>query len=656
MEIRLLRSLGRAWTAALAGALSCLLARRAMLGRLARNTSGNTSMIVAGSIIPLLAMVGGGIDMGRSYLTEARLQKACDAGVLSARKKLGSSVVTDGLVPAAVADTGNRFFNINFRSGTYGTTNRNFSMTLEPDFSVSGVATVGVPTTIMKLFGFNKVDVRVLCEARLNYTNTDVMMVLDTTGSMSKTNPGDTTNRITALKSVVQNFHAQLEGSKGVGIRLRYGFVPYAVNVNVGALLQNEWVVHNWTYQSRELQASNVTVFDYTYTDNWLTVAGSYTSSIVSFYPAKKNPSVDEYDSEYYNCNIPAPPSSYSSGTELLSTTSAPFTGPPAGTKTTKRMRLIENGNNYWLELNGTTCEVWGGLYTSLTREYDEITNPAYSYSSDYRYAPLSRDVVAWRSESNGCIEERDTYEIMDYDNVNLNQALDLDIDRVPSIGVPSTQWRPAYPDIIYARALDSNGKGKFSVAPVVTDNAYLFQPGKFSGLVACPAPARKLAEMNAVEISTYLSSLTIGGNTYHDIGMIWGGRLLSPSGLFAAENAEVAGKPTNRHLIFLTDGLTSTADISYGAYGIEPLDRRRWNPSSVLSLNQVVEKRFGVACNEVKKRNITVWVIGFGTKMSDVMKDCAGAGRWFQADSTVQLAKAFDAIASSMGDLRISK
>ena len=33
---------------------------------------------------------------------------------------------------------------------------------------------------------------------------------------------------------------------------------------------------------------------------------------------------------------------------------------------------------------------------------------------------------------SNGCIEERQTYEIDNYDSVDLSKALDLDIDRVP--------------------------------------------------------------------------------------------------------------------------------------------------------------------------------------------------------------------------------
>ncbi len=341
----------------------------------------------------------------------------------------------------------------------------------------------------------------------------------------------------------------------------------------------------------------------------------------------------------------------------LLSTTTVPWVGPPAGTKTTKHYRLTETGIDYWLNLNGTTCEVIRGQYNTLIREYDEVSHPAQSAVDNYRYAPISRSVANWRTETAGCIEERATYEITDYNNVDFTQALDLDIDTVPTAGVPATQWRPAYPDIIRGRSLDWWGSyGSYVQADVNTTDGWLFRPANYSYLVACPTPARRLAEMTASDVSSYLSSLTVNGSTYHDIGMIWGGRLLSPTGIFAADNAAVPGKPTNRHLIFLTDGLTEPNINAYGAYGIEPLDRRRWSQTSTLTLPQVVEKRFGVACNEVKKRNITVWVIGFGTTMTQLMKDCAGNGRWFQADNATQLNSAFAKIAASMGDLRISK
>ncbi|MFV0643575.1 MAG: TadE/TadG family type IV pilus assembly protein, partial [Sphingomonadaceae bacterium] len=53
-----------------------------MTQQLVYDQSGNTLAIIAAALLPLLAMVGGSIDMGRSYLAQSRLQQACDAGVL----------------------------------------------------------------------------------------------------------------------------------------------------------------------------------------------------------------------------------------------------------------------------------------------------------------------------------------------------------------------------------------------------------------------------------------------------------------------------------------------------------------------------------------------------------------------------------------------
>ncbi len=171
--------------------------------------------------------------------------------MLAARKKLGSDVVVTGIIPDGVDDVGNRFFNLNFREGSYGTEGRNFQMMLEGDLAISGVATVQVPTTIMSMFGYDDVDITVNCEAKLNFSNSDIMFVLDTTGSMSETNPGDSEPRINVLRQVVKDFHAQIEGSKTPGTRVRYGFLPYSTNVRVADILKSDWMVDRWTYQSR---------------------------------------------------------------------------------------------------------------------------------------------------------------------------------------------------------------------------------------------------------------------------------------------------------------------------------------------------------------------------------------------------------------------
>ena len=105
-----------------------------------------------------------------------------------------------------------------------------------------------------------------------------------------------------------------------------------------------------------------------------------------------------------------------------------------------------------------------------------------------------------------------------------------------------------------------------------------------------------------------------------------------------------------------MTDGETAPLDITFSSYGLEALDQRRWHQGSAFTLTQTVEKRFAFACEEVKKRNITVWVISFGTAANPVMQACAGTGRYFVAADATQLQQAFTTIAQRMGDLRVTR
>ncbi len=629
------------------------------LRRLARDRAGNTLAMIAAGLFPLLAMVGGGIDMGRSYLAQSRLQQACDAGVLAARKKLGSQFIASGDIPADVDTVGNRFFNLNFRDGAYGTRERSFTMTLEQDYAISGTASVEVPTTIMTLFGYDQVDVAVGCEARLNFSNTDIMFVLDTTGSMNWTNPGDSQTRIQALRSVVKSFHAQVEGSKTPGTRMRYGFLPYSTNVNVGYLLKSDWVVDRWQYNGRVNKETGRTesydILDTTYTY----ISG--TQSPVASYPAASCPASTAVST---NLAYSVAKDGTESGTTRINGTSYSC-GVSSDGRTVEVTGSIYNNYTYsWTrKKTGTgTRAIYNWQYRPVTVDVsflkgatgdDPLKPGSINVMMEGYPAPTVQPLTAW---FRGCIEERDTYEIDDYDNVDLSKALDLDIDLVPSTNNTKSQWRPMLNEISYEPEIWWNGRGTFR-SPVMTSNGYL--QAQWAGLSACPAPARKLAEMSASDVDAYVRSLFAQGSTYHDIGMIWGGRLLSPTGLFADENADQGGRPTSRHLIFLTDGETAPLDLSYGTYGIEPLDQRRWNPARPaggLSLTDVVENRFAVACSEVKKRNITVWIIGFGTRLNPVMTECAGPGKFFEADNSAELNDVFSKIAAQMGDLRVSR
>lgn len=627
-----------------------------LLRGIGRDRSGNALWLIAAALAPLLAMVGGGIDMGRSYLVQSRLQQACDAGVLAARKRLGAAAAVTGVIPDDVETAGNRFFNINFRSDSYGTTDRDFSMTIEDDNSLTGAASVAVPTTIMKIFGFADIDVNVSCRSRLNIQNSDIMMVLDTTGSMADVLSGDTESKLESLRSVVASFHAQVEAAKPAGARIRYGFVPYSSTVNVGWLLQSGWMVDNWTYQGRE-----------------------------AFDTGRVEPATIQ--------NLAV---AVISGTSVTDTA---YVGGicPANTLTTSTLSTVRNRDGSVVKTylkNGTTnackflasgkVEVTPTIYTNYKYSETRTTSGVVDRAVfSWHYKPLSYDVSGLKGASDsagmlggsltvpmggtpdapsdvtsffrGCIEERSTYEITDYADVDFSRALDLDIDAVPTAGNEDTQWRPMFHEISYVRALTWTGRSSVSVASVDSGLDFV-NSNAFPGGAACPSPAKKLQAMTATEMSDYLDTLRAEGATYHDIGMIWGGRLLSPTGLFASDNADIPGNPTRRNLIFLTDGLTSPLDISYSAYGIEALDQRRWSSSSSLTLAQVVENRFTVACDEVKKRNVTVWVIGFGQSLNPVLTQCAGEGHSFFAADADDLNEVFSKIARDIGDLRLSQ
>ncbi len=634
------------------------------MGHLARDEAGNTLMLAGAALLPLLGMVGGGVDMSRAYLANSRLQQACDAGVLAARKRLGSSVVLDGKVPADVADVGNRFFNINFQSGAYGTDERSFVMTLEDDYAITGEAEVDVPTALMNVFGINDVPIAVECEARLSFPNLDMMMAIDVTGSMRHTNAGDSQSRIESVKAVIRNFHKRLEGSKAPGVRLRYGFVPYASNVNVGHLLEDGWVVDDWTYQSRELDSKSTSVGYTTFDKNWQYQSGSVTEwDSLSSFPATYIPgnpgsggqgdAASGGTSARWECQGGKPGDKLSRDYEHIETTKTEVTDPP-GTRTVVRKRQIENGTIYRVQRVGETCYVQSRTYTDFTNTFETVTKPEYRTSTAYRYAPIARDVRNWRDESNGCIEERSTYPITDPANVDFDKAIDLDIDRVPD-GDDNTKWRPHYAKAIYVRSLDGNGNGDISVPEVVTGKNFA-DTGNW-WFSDCPARAKKSEEMTPGQLDSYLATLNTEGSTYHDLGMLWAARLLSPTGILAAHNADATpDNPTSRHIIFLTDGQTEPYDIAYGAYGIEALDQRRWAPGGTMSLVDTVETRFEIACLEARKRNINVWVVAFGTSINQSMIDCAGNGRYFEAGDAGQLDNIFGKIADSLGDLRISR
>ena len=164
------------------------------LTRLARDSRGNTLAIVGAALVPLAAMIGSGVDMSRAYMAKTRLQSACDAAALAGRRIMQNDTLTDGgprrgppllqlqLPPADDPRQGGTPARV---VGPYGTDPVVPTVTRPSSGTVRVTASTPIPTTIMSMFGFENLPLNVTCDASLNFVNTDVMLVLDVTGSMA---------------------------------------------------------------------------------------------------------------------------------------------------------------------------------------------------------------------------------------------------------------------------------------------------------------------------------------------------------------------------------------------------------------------------------------------------------------------------------------
>lgn len=220
------------------------------LRRLFKDEGGNTFVIVAAAVIPLMGVVGGGLDLARAHLAKSRLSQACDAAALAGRR----AMVNDDLETAKPEAT--KFFNYNFPQGYMETAAFTPVVTKPERGTITIQASTTVPTTIMKIFKAQTLPIEVTCQATQNFDNIDIVLVLDVTGSMDDSISGK--RKIESLQDAVMSLYRELASAQteltNQGLRLRYGIVPYSSTVNVGKLVRavnTGYMANNWVYQSR---------------------------------------------------------------------------------------------------------------------------------------------------------------------------------------------------------------------------------------------------------------------------------------------------------------------------------------------------------------------------------------------------------------------
>ncbi len=642
---------------------------RGFLSRLARDTRGNTIAILAASLIPLAGMVGGGIDISRMYILKTRMQHACDAGALAGRRTMGGG--TWSFNSNYAEKQANKFFDGNFnwdtttKKGPFESANITRTFT-EQAGKVTGNAQATIPMTLMRIFGRTTETLSVTCDAEMRLPNTDVMFVLDVTGSMAEMQPGDTVNKMSALKTAVKCFYeivARLNtnatcttgtpgGGTGSEVQIRFGFVPYATNVNVGKLLKPEWFADSWKYQTREA-VFTTQPGQWTWTQVSATVLSSNSMSLTGVPQNMCN----DATAEAYGYN-PQTAYVYSNGGKTRQfdktlTTVNNWTANNGGTcsATQVKTRYVENN----VQAQQQVFQQWH--YAQLPVNVGLLKSGG-AWKTDYQFqwpvaANGTNKTITW----DGCVEERTTVRQTNYIPVP-SGAKDLDIDTVPSDD--STKWGMVLPGLIYTR---NGNQGNWNLNEAWTTAEY----GN-SSAYSCPWEARKLQQWPvADDFDDYVDQLQPTSNTYHDIGLIWGARLMSPTGLFKSENEYTPrGGEIERHMIFMTDGDACTENHNYTAYGVAWFDRRQTSTGSVPTdgctstgtLTQQVNYRTEAMCSAIKNKNITLWVIAFGnlaTSTETRLNNCATPGKYFKATNAAQLQQTFKTIADQISMLRLT-
>lgn len=181
---------------------------------------GAVALMAAFAMVPLLGLVGLGVDAGRAYMVESKLSQALDAAGLA-----GGRVMFDANRDADVQ----AFFKANFPDNYLGATASAVAVSTDADsenLTVSASATMD--TSLMQLLGRKNVAVRAESVIHRQVAGMELALVMDNTGSMYGG------GKIGTMKAGAAELVRILFGSRETIPNVWVSLIPYAATVNIG--------------------------------------------------------------------------------------------------------------------------------------------------------------------------------------------------------------------------------------------------------------------------------------------------------------------------------------------------------------------------------------------------------------------------------------
>lgn len=696
----------------------------AILAALARSGKGNVLPMTAAAIFLLAGMVGGGVDVSRAYMTKNRLQNACDAAALATRHGVAVNLTWAQATAQGQVYFKNNFDNTQegVTAGSFdpetpddgNTVNGTATATLPTIvMNLFGYKQTTLNVTCTASMGVGNSDITFVLD------NTASMTWV--VGS-DKTPGKGQDSRMDELKDAMDSFYDTIAAATSASnARIRYSYVTYGATVNVGQVLNDldsDYLSDTSVYNTRKAVISwqavktgdtwgpviqdtpqtagaavqgstqyststacnnakpaNETTFKksgstYTYTDTdpnhsvyydetrGKPVNGDINGQLVT--PAGTG---QDYAKKTYACQSVV----VSSGGRHPTYTTYYYVFTTTTTYTEASWNFKAQDPNFATAANQTVIQWIYKKWSFDTSNYKKFITPTAKYyigpSNTTTSSLPSKSAQLTLAKWPGCILERQTVPSTTFsydDDQNAivpsdtftKTAYDLDIDMAPTSD-SATQWSPLWTEVAYWRANPS---------------AIMLAPGSSipakSGYNMCPIASEALQEQTKTQFYNFVTSMgATQYGTYHDIGLLWGARMSSPTGIWADTVNEVPdnGAPVSRHLIFMTDGDTEPTFNTYTSYGIETMDQNiggtdLGTSQDVGDLTDRIESRSQAICDAIKARGIRLWVVAVVKVLPDNLKNCASPDSIFQVTNTGDLETDFKKIAKQVGELRITQ
>ena len=173
---------------------------------------------------------------------------------------------------------------------------------------------------------------------------------------------------------------------------------------------------------------------------------------------------------------------------------------------------------------------------------------------------------------------------------------------------------------------------------------------------LSCPTPLVRLTN-NKATLTAATAAMTSWANsgTMIHVGMIWGWRALSPNPPFGD------GLPYHtpnwiKAVVLETDGINDVGSTALTGLGLLA-DGKMGSTNLATAMNNL-DSRLTTVCANMRAAGIVIYTIGLGQGATSVpLQNCAGnGGSFFAAPTASALHTAFQQIATSLNNLRLSK